>query len=405
MKLIRETYLSKIRPFYDSNIIKVITGIRRCGKSYLLESIKDELSMKGIDDEHIVYINLEDIDYSYIETAEDLNSEVKGRLAKQGKTYVFLDEIQHVIGFEKALASLRATQDVSLFVTGSNSTLLSGELATLLTGRTIEIEILPFSFSEMKEFYEINNREWNDDYIYDYLKWGGFPQRFDYEDDASTLRYLENLYNGIVNRDIVSNKHTLERRNFVDISLYILANSGKELSIENLVNVFADEGKSISKRTIYNYLKKMKKSYLIHGVGRYNISGKSALRNREKQYAIDMGLRTINTNTIEFEDTFFIENVIFNELISRGNSVYSGKTRTGEVDFVAINDGKKCFIQVAYLLASDSTIKREFGAFKNIKDSCPKYVLSLDRLDFSRDGIEHMNIVDFLLHRKRLHFS
>lgn len=405
MKLIRETYLSKIRPFYDSNIIKVITGVRRCGKSYLLESIKDELNMKGIDDEHIIYVNLEDIDYSYIETAEDLDSEVKGRLARSGKTYVFLDEIQHVIGFERALASLRATQDISLFVTGSNSTLLSGELATLLTGRTVEFEILPFSFSEMKEFYEINNKEWSDDLIYDYLKWGGFPQRFDYTDEASTLRYLNNLYNGIVNRDIISNKHALERKNFVDISLYILANSGKELSIENLVNVFADEGKSISKRTIYNYLDKMKKSYLIHGVGRYNINGKSALRNREKQYAIDMGLRTIKTNTIDFENTFFLENVIFNELIMRGYTVYCGKTRTGEVDFVVINEGKKCYVQVAYLLASDETIKREFGAFRNISDASPKYVLSLDKLDFSRDGIEHMNIVDFLLHRKQLHFS
>lgn len=405
MNIKRETYLKKVRPFYESNIIKVITGVRRCGKSYLLESIRDELINSGINEKNIIYINLEDIDNAYIETAQDLSNEVKSRLPKKGKTYVFLDEIQHVIEFERALASLRATQNVSLFVTGSNSTLLSGELATLLTGRTVEIEVLPFSFSEMKEYFEVNNREWNDELIYDYLKWGGFPQRFDYSDEASTHKYLENLYGCVVNRDIISSKKIIERHNFVEISLCILANCGKELSIENLINVFEDEGKSISKRTIYNYLDKMKKSYLIHGVGRYNINGKSALRNREKQYAIDMGLRTINTNTIDFENTFFLENVIFNELIMRGYTVYCGKTRTGEVDFVVINEGKKCYVQVAYLLASNETINREFGAFRNISDSSPKYVLSLDKFDFSRDGITHVNIVDFLLHRIDLYFS
>lgn len=402
MRLKRETYLEQIRPYYESDIIKVITGVRRSGKSILLNTIKDELIEQGIRGDHIVYLNLEDMDYEYITDASDLNAEIKSRITQDGKYYIFLDEIQHIKNFEKALASFRATLDVSLFVTGSNSTLLSGELATLLTGRTVEFEILPFSFYEMKQYYELNNREWNDELFSNYLKWGGFPLRFDYKDDTSIHRYLSNLYQSIVNRDILEKSKSADKKNFMDISLYILANAGKELSIDNIIATYKKENKSISRRTIYNYLERMKKAYLIHGVGRYNIVGKSALSNRQKQYAVDMGFRTINTNTINFEDTFFLENIIYNELITRGFTVFAGKTYKGEIDFVAIKGGKKCFIQVAYLLASEDTIKREFGAYSKITDASPKYVMSLDKIDLSHDGIVHMNIIDFLLRRSDL---
>lgn len=402
MRLKRETYLEQIRPYYESDIIKVITGVRRSGKSILLNTIKDELIEQGVRGDHIIYLNLEDMDYEYIVDASDLNAEIKSRIIQDGKYYIFLDEIQHIKNFEKALASFRATLDVSLFVTGSNSTLLSGELATLLTGRTVEFEILPFSFYEMKQYYELNNREWNDELFSNYLKWGGFPLRFDYKDDTSIHRYLSNLYQSIVNRDILDKSKSADKKNFMDISLYILANAGKELSIDNIITTYKKENKSISKRTIYNYLERMKKAYLIHGVGRYNIVGKSALSNREKQYAVDMGFRTINTNTINFEDTFFLENIIYNELITRGFTVFAGKTYKGEIDFVAIKGGKKCFIQVAYLLASEDTIKREFGAYNKITDASPKYVMSLDKIDLSHDGIVHINIIDFLLRRSDL---
>lgn len=402
MRLKRETYLEQIRPYYDSDIIKVITGVRRSGKSILLDTIKDELSDRGIAGDHIIYLNLEDLDYDYIENASDLNREIKSRISQDGKYYIFLDEIQHVMGFEKALASFRATLDVSLFVTGSNSMLLSGELATLLTGRTVEFEILPFSFYEMKQYYELNGMEWDEQLFFDYLKWGGFPLRFDYKDETSVHRYLTNLYKSIINRDIIGKSKSTDKKNFMDISLYILANAGKELSVDNIIKAFQKDDRSISRRTIYNYLEKMKKAYLIHGVGRYNIVGKSALSNREKQYAIDMGFRTINTNTINFEDTFFLENIVYNELITRGFTVLAGKTFKGEIDFVAIKNGKKCFIQVAYLLASEETIKREFGAYSKITDASPKYVMSLDKMDLSHDGIVHLNIIDFLLRKKDL---
>lgn len=402
MRLKRETYLEQIRPYYDSDIIKVITGVRRSGKSILLDTIKDELSDRGIAGDHIIYLNLEDLDYDYIENASDLNREIKSRISQDGKYYIFLDEIQHVMEFEKALASFRATLDVSLFVTGSNSMLLSGELATLLTGRTVEFEILPFSFYEMKQYYELNGMEWDEQLFFDYLKWGGFPLRFDYKDETSVHRYLTNLYKSIINRDIIGKSKSTDKKNFMDISLYILANAGKELSVDNIIKAFQKDDRSISRRTIYNYLEKMKKAYLIHGVGRYNIVGKSALSNREKQYAIDMGFRTINTNTIKFEDTFFLENIVYNELITRGFTVFAGKTFKGEIDFVAIKNGKKCFIQVAYLLASEETIKREFGAYSKITDASPKYVMSLDKMDLSHDGIVHLNIIDFLLRKKDL---
>ena len=402
MKLKRETYLEQIRPYYEADLIKVITGVRRAGKSVLLESIRNELVEQGIRGDHIIYINLEDLDYDYIISPGDLNKEIKSRITDDGRYYLFLDEVQHVDQFEKALASFRASLNVSIFVTGSNSTLLSGDLATLLTGRTVEFEVLPFSFYEMKEYYELNNLPFSEDMFPDYLKWGGMPVRFDFHDDASIRRYLISVYNSIISKDIIGKSRSIDKKAFTDISLYILANAGKELSIDNIVSSYTRKNRSISARTVYTYLEKMKKAYLIHGVGRYNITGKTALSNKEKQYAVDCGFRTINTNTINYEDTFYLENIVYNELISRNYTVYAGKTYKGEIDFVAIRDGKKCFIQVAYLLASEEIIRREFGAYARITDASPKYVMSLDRIDMSHDGIVHLNIIDFLLRRNDL---
>ncbi len=403
MKLKRENYLRLIRPYYDVDLIKVLTGVRRAGKSILLETIRNELIENGVRRDHIISLNLEDMDFEFIQNASELNREIKSRIHDDKKYYIFLDEIQHVEGFERALSSFRASLNTSLFVTGSNSTLLSGELATLLTGRTAEFEIFPFSFSEMKEYFELNGREFHDELIYDYIKWGGFPLRFDFADETSVRHYLSGLYESIISRDIIQGGSKIDKAVFKDIALYILANSGKEFSAENVAAFYRQNSeKNVSPRTIYNYLDKMKKAFLLHGVGRYNLGGRASLSNREKYYAVDTGFRIINTNTINYEDTFFLENIIFNELRMRGYSVFTGKTYKSEVDFIAIKDGKKCFIQVAYLLASQSTIEREFGAFSPISDASPKYVLSLDRIDMSHGGIAHINIVDFLLRRREL---
>jgi hypothetical protein len=361
MGLKREMYLTQIRPYYETDLIKVITGVRRAGKSILLDTIREEFLEKGVGGDHLIYLNLEDMDFEYIVTASDLNQEIKNRIVDQGKYYIFLDEIQHVQNFEKALASFRATLNVSLFVTGSNSTLLSGELATLLTGRTVEFEIMPFSFLEMKEYLELNNR------------------------------------------DIVKKGRSMDRKTFLDLSRYILANAGREFSADSIISYYRQHnGKEISRRTVYNYLDKMKKAYLVHGVGRYYISGRTSLKNRKKYYAVDMGFCTIHTNTVSFDETFFLENIVYNELLVQGYQVFTGKTYKGEVDFVAIKEGKKCFIQVSYLLAGKETIEREFGAYKPITDASPKYILSLDKVDMGRNGIAHMNLVDFLLHRREL---
>lgn len=407
MELKREIYLEQIRPFYDVDLIKVITGVRRCGKSIFLKQIMNELIESGIAGSHVIYISLEDLDYDFIKNAQDLNKEIKSRILDKDKYYIFLDEIQHIIEFEKALASFRATLNVSLFITGSNSQLLSGELATLLTGRIVEFEILPFSFYEMEQYYKLNQLDFNNEMIFDYLKWGGFPVRFDFKSEKSISKYIEELYNNILEKDIFKNKNKINKEIFKKISLYILANAGKQLSVDNLVNYFNSNngGEQISRRTIYYYLDKMKNTYLIKPITEYTSSGKRTLASRNKYYAIDNAFRCINTNTIDYEDTFFLENIVFNELVATGYKVYYQKTYNSEIDFVAVMNGRKCYIQICYLIRNKEIGDREFGAFKSIKNNSPKYVLSLDKIDFSRDGITHINIIDFLLHKKRLNLS
>lgn len=407
MNLIREDYLKLIRPYYDVDLIKVITGIRRSGKSVLMETIKDEIIANGVNGSHIISINLEDLDYSFITDIKDLHKEIESRIQDKDKYYIFLDEIQHIENFEKLLASLKAKFNCSIFVTGSDSTMLSGELATLLTGRTVEFEIFPFSFKESVDFMALNNIECvPDDFIKDYIKWGGFPLRFSFREETSIKRFLDNLYSNIINRDIIKKSSKMDKNTFKDISLYIMSNAGKEFSAQNIANYYSTKcKKKVSTRTIYNYLEKLHKAYIIHSCKKYNITGKSALDSSDKFYATDTGLRTLNTNTINYEDTFFLENIIYNELLIQGFTVYTGKTFKGEIDFVAVKNNKKCFIQVAYLLSSEETIKREFGSYDKITDASPKYVLSLDKIDLSHDGIEHLNIVDFLLHKVSLHLS
>lgn len=407
MNLIREDYLKLIRPYYDVDLIKVITGIRRSGKSVLMETIKDEIIANGVNGSHIISINLEDLDYSFITDIKDLHKEIESRIQDKEKYYIFLDEIQHIENFEKLLASLKAKFNCSIFVTGSDSTMLSGELATLLTGRTVEFEIFPFSFKESVDFMALNNIECvPDDFIKDYIKWGGFPLRFSFREETSIKRFLDNLYSNIINRDIIKKSSKMDKNTFKDISLYIMSNAGKEFSAQNIANYYSTKcKKKVSTRTIYNYLEKLHKAYILHSCKKYNITGKSALDSSDKFYATDTGLRTLNTNTINYEDTFFLENIIYNELLIQGFTVYTGKTFKGEIDFVAVKNNKKCFIQVAYLLSSEETIKREFGSYDKITDASPKYVLSLDKIDLSHDGIEHLNIIDFLLHKVSLHLS
>lgn len=407
MYIKRERYLQKIRPYYGVDLIKVLTGVRRCGKSILLEQIEEEFLVKGFDETHIIRINFEDLQFEKIRTAEKLNSYVTKKIKDKDKYLIFLDEIQHVRSFEKALASFRATINCDIFITGSNSKLLSGKMATLLVGRCVEFRIMPFSFAESYEYIKgIGKNPSPDEFIIDYINWGGFPLRFSFSKEGDIKRYLEQTYLGILDKDIITDRSKVNRQNFEKIAGYIMANAGKEFSSKNIENYFQNQnGESIDRKTIYRYLDKMDKACLIDRVKRFNIVGKQAMSYIEKQYAVDTGFRMINTNLVNFEDTFFLENIIYNELISRDYEVFTGKTYKGEIDFVAINGRKKCFIQVAYYLGSKETIEREFGAFKPISDASPKYVFSLDRFDYSRDGIAHINIVDFLLGKVDINMS
>lgn len=407
MYIKRERYLQKIRPYYNVDLIKVLTGVRRCGKSILLEQIEDEFVSNGFDKTHIIRINFEDLQFEKIRTSEKLNNYIIKQIKDKDKYLIFLDEIQHVRSFEKVLASLRATINCDIFIAGSNSKLLSGKMATLLVGRCVEFRIMPFSFAESFEYIKIiGKNQTPDEFIIDYINWGGFPLRFSFSKESDIKRYLEQTYFGILDKDIITDRSKINRQNFEKIAGYIMANSGKEFSSKNIENYFENQnGESLDRKTIYRYLDKMDKACLIDRVKRFNIVGKQAMSYIEKQYAVDTGFRMINTNLVNFEDTFFLENIIYNELVSRDYEVFTGKTYKGEIDFVVIDGRKKCFIQVAYYLGSRETIEREFGAFKPISDASPKYVFSLDRFDYSRDGISHINIVDFLLGKVNISVS
>ena len=285
--------------------------------------------------------------------------------------------------------------------------MLSGKMATLLVGRCVEFRIMPFSFAESYEYATAIGRNISpDEFMIDYINWGGFPLRFSFTKESDIKRYLEQTYEGILDKDIITDRSKVNRQNFERVATYIMANAGKDFSSKNIENYFIHQNAdTLDKKTIYRYLDKMEKACLIDRVKRFNIVGKQAMSYIEKQYAVDTGFRMINTNLVNFEDTFFLENIIYNELKARDYEVFTGKTYKGEIDFVAINGRKKCFIQVAYYLAGKETIEREFGAFKPISDASPKYVFSLDRFDYSRDGIAHINIVDFLLGKKDINLS
>lgn len=400
----RTEYIDKIRPFFDSEIIKVITGIRRSGKSKLLDMIIEEIKDNGVDDSHIIKINFDDMENDYLLDAKSLDTYIKEQIKDKNKYYIFLDEIQNVDGFEKAIESLFTSKNVSIFITGSNSKLLSGELATLLTGRTVEFEVKPFTFYEYSEYSKINKISFDEEEKFnDYIKWGGFPLRFDYDKDDAINQYLNNLYNSIIEKDILGRYEIKNKNLFKRIANYLMINPGKLLSIDNIINyIGTNEKEKISNRTIYNYIDYLSTAYLVQAIKKYNIKGKTELKNIDKYYIIDTGFSYIKTNKINFDDSFLLENIIYNELLYQGYDVFVGKTYKSEVDFVAIKKQKKYFIQVTYLLASIKTIEREFGAFKPIDDSSPKIVMSLDKIDFSRDGIRHMNILKFLLHKEML---
>lgn len=399
--IIRERYLKEIRKFYDQDLIKVIIGIRRCGKSVLMKQIIDELKTKGIDEEHIIYINFEDYDYDIYTDSHKFHDFVKAKIKDNKKYYLFFDEIQNVDKWEKVINSFKATLNVSIFLTGSNSDILSGELATHISGRYVSFKISPFSFKEVCELKNVLDKNKYEllDVFEEYVKWGGLPQVFMQVDDMSKKTYLTDVYNSIIVKDIVTRFNVKDVDLLNRIITYILTTPANTFSAESLSKYFESISRSVSLETIYNYIDYITRAMLIEKSSRYDIRGKRILTGKYKYYLTDLGFTNILSEGKKEQLGAYLENIVYNELINRGYTVYIGTNDASEVDFIATRFQEKIYIQVAYLLANEETINREFNAFNNIKDNYPKYVISLDNFDFSKDGIIHKNIIEWLLEK------
>lgn len=396
--IIREKYLNQIIPLVDKNLIKVITGVRRSGKTVLLSQIQDYLLQNGKSANQIINISLEskknskfkngDVLYDYLISAcEDLKQ----------KTYIFLDEIQVVSKWEEVVASLLVDVDCDIYITGSNSKLLSGELATLIAGRYIRIHVYPFTLSEAKQMLVQNGNFKSDESLFqDYLKYGGLPMRFSL-DEVSLDAYLSDTYDAIVIKDIVQRNKIKDPSLLNMILSFLMDNIANPFSARSIVNALKQEGINTSVETVINYIDYIKKAMIVYSAQRYDIKGKKLLTTGEKYYAVDLGLRNCVKTSQQIDYNKLYENIVYLELLYRGYEVKVGKTDDYEIDFVAYKNNETLYVQVCYMLGSEETIQREFGNLEKINDNYPKYVISGDLPDFSRNGIKHYNIIKFLL--------
>ena len=396
----RELYMKRIRPFIGSDLIKVMTGIRRCGKSVMLELIKQELIESGVNPIQFISINFEDLSYSHLQTAKSLHDEITNRAKDiDGKVYLFFDEIQEVKDWEKCINSFRVSLDCDIYITGSNAKLLSGELATYLGGRYVEFVIYPFSFGEFIELYRPINPDVSIQQCFQkYLITGGMPYlaNIRYADEPSK-QYLHDLFNSVQLKDIVKRNKIRDVDLLERIIAYVIANVGTTFSARSLTKFLKSEQHTVAPETTLNYIKYCCDAYLFYQVKRVDLQGKQILSTNEKYYIADHGIREAVFGGNMRDINLILENIVYLELLRRGYKVTVGKTGEKEIDFVCDKRGDKLYVQVTYLLASEDTIKREFGAYDTIRDNFPKYVVSLDEFDMSRNGIKHQNIRDFLL--------
>lgn len=401
MNIIRSVYFEKIKPFIDTPVVKVITGIRRCGKSVMLSQIKDFLVQQGIQENQILSLNFESFTDERVKSFESVTESVKKCAENSGnkKLYLFFDEIQELKGWEKLINSYLVDFNSDIYITGSNAKLLSGELATYLAGRYVEIQMFPFSFSESFEALKISNPGISqDDAFFFYTKAGGYPFLYNFNlSEIQQKQYLDDIFNSIILKDI-SNRNKIR-----DISLlkslitFFVSNVGNTFSSSSLVKYLKNERRSVSTETVYNYLEYCREACLFHLVQRENIAGKALLQTQEKIYIADHGIRQALFLSNQKDINQVLENIVYIELLRRGYTVTVGKSGNQEIDFCARKDSRMEYYQVSYLLASEETVSREFSAFNSLKDNYPKFVLSMDKLDFSQDGIIHKNIIDWLL--------
>lgn len=389
-------YIERIKPFIDTDLIKVLTGIRRSGKSTMLLLIQQELFLRGVLQNQILHLNFEDLANRSLCDALKLNQWVIERAKNiSGKIYLFLDEIQEVSEWEKVINSLRVAMDIDIYITGSNARLLSSELATYLAGRYVQFTIYPFSY---KEFIMATETPDSSKTFQQYILHGGMPflMNLHYQPEPSK-QYLKDIYNSVLLKDIIQRNKLRDVDLLERIILYSLSSIGNTFSAASIAKYLKSENRKVSNDTVLSYLNACSSAYLFNKIQREDIQGKKILSINEKYYATDIGIReAIYGNNIR-DINQILENIVCLELLIRGYTVTVGKIGDYEIDFIAKKDSKLMYLQVTYLLASDETIQREFGVYRYIRDNYPKYVLSMDDFDFSQNGIQHENIRHFLL--------
>lgn len=391
----REYYMKQIRPFINTDLIKVLTGIRRSGKSVMLQLIQEELLSQQVRPDQMISLNFEDLANLPLCQPMALYQWIADKAAAiKGKIYIFLDEIQEVTNWERVINSLRVAFDVDIYLAGSNAKLLSGELSTYLAGRYVQFVIYPFSY---QEFILANQLDDTPQAFQKYLLFGGMPFLMNLHfQEGPSRQYLQDMYNSVILKDIV------QRNNLRDVDLleriigYALSSIGHVFSASNITKYLKSEHRKVSNDTVLNYLNACTTAYLFYKIPRQDLLGKKLLSINEKYYVVDHGLREAVYGHNARDIDQILENIVCLELLRRGYTVTIGKTGNFEVDFIAEKGNRKCYVQVTYLLASPETIEREFRVYKDIKDNYPKYVVSMDELDFSQDGIQHYNIRKFL---------
>ena len=394
--LIREKYLSRIRSFYHTeSLIKIIYGMRRSGKSVILKQIMDEIIKSGVNEDNVIYINFESLKYDFIKDGKDLYNYIESLKINKNKYYVFLDEIQKVEEFEIGINSLRITDNYSIFITGSNSRMTLLELSTDLSGRYVSFRINPLTFKEVVQLTNTKKKDY-ENLLYDIFKWGGLPQRFLFTNDEDKLNYLSSVYDSIILKDIVERLGIKDIASFNKVLQYMLDTETREFSRDNVIEYLKREYHEIANDTLYNYLEAFSTTFIMNKVYRYDVHGKNILKTLNKFYANDLGIKQIKTNNEEINYSVALENIVYNDLIGKGYKVFIGKTKKGEIDFIASKNNKFKYIQVCFDLSDESTRIREFNAFDDIDDN-NKYIITLTKKDYSTDDVKQINIFDFLM--------
>ncbi len=396
--IIRETYLNKLNKYRDKKLIKVITGIRRSGKSTLMCLFQQQIMKSGVEANQIISINFEDYDYYDLLEAKTLYAYLKEKMADSSKKfYVFLDEIQQVESFERIMDSLYIKENVDLYVTGSNAKLLSGELSTLLSGRYVEIMVLPLSF---KEYVSAFDQPINHKALYNkYIQFGSLPYVLDLDDDEDVIKgYLRGVFSTVVLKDIVARKKIADVMMLESVIRFLFDAVGSIISIKKISDSLTSAGRKISSHTVESYISGLVESYVLYPVKRYDIKGKQHLKTLEKYYIADLGLRYLQLGNRGVDLGHLLENVVYFELLRRGYDVYIGKVDAYEIDFIAVSQTETLYYQVALTVKDKETLERELRPLRAVSDHFPKCILTLDdEMEVNYDGIRIINAIDFLL--------